>query len=801
VGRHVILPALERIREEKNLMRKLLCALCSALALLGCSMHDTGAEDQNVRTLEWTAHWIGDPHAAEAPQPNSWFCYRNCFNLQHGPQEATARIAVDSKYWLWINGKLVVFEGGLKRGPTPTDTYYDNVSIREFLREGENTIAILLWFFGKDGFSHKNSGMPGLLFQAEVDHHSVISDSTWRVVRHPAYADTKEPHPNYRLSESNVRFDARFDMPSWTAPGFNDSLWERPVEMGHPPVPPWSRLFERPVPLWKHSGMREYENRDELPVFSDGQRIVATLPCNIAVTPYLEIDAPEGSIVRIRTDNYGRNERSRNIRTEYVARAGVQQYEALTYMNGHEVYYDIPSGVRIVRLGYRESSYDTDFTGSFACDDSFYTVLWRKAQNTVKVNMRDGIQDPDRERAQWWGDAVNVLGQIFYCCDSSAHSLVRKAILNLVDWQRSDGALVSPVPSGSWDKELPCQMLAAVGTKGFWNYYLFTGDDETIKYAYPHVRDYLNLWSIGPDGLLVHRPGDWDWVDWGGNRDHSMIEHGWYCMALESAAKMARVCGKADDARELISRRAALVDSVKQKCWNGRDYRSPGYADKSDDRANGLAVVAGIADTSMWDSIGRLLDHHSFASPYMEKYVLEAFFLMGDADGGLHRMKKRYRAMVESDISTLWEHWYRAAGSYNHGWAGGPLVILSRCVLGVAPLTPGYETYQVMPQMGHLRTIDATVPTMKGAISVSLERDDSTFVLRLTSPPATTAVVGIPKYRDHPLEQISVRHRVIWHATDPGEEVDGIRFQGENASFVTFLVEPGEWEFKASASL
>ena len=82
------------------------------------------------------------------------------------PQTLTARIAADSKYWLWINGRLVVFEGGLKRGPSPYDTYYDPVEIAPYLQNGENTIAVLVWHFGKSGFSHVNSGLAALLFEA-----------------------------------------------------------------------------------------------------------------------------------------------------------------------------------------------------------------------------------------------------------------------------------------------------------------------------------------------------------------------------------------------------------------------------------------------------------------------------------------------------------------------------------------------------------------------------------------------------------------------------------------------------------
>lgn len=38
-------------------------------------------------------------------------------------------VAADTKYWLYVNGKLLVIEGGLKRGPTPTGGYYDVVDL------------------------------------------------------------------------------------------------------------------------------------------------------------------------------------------------------------------------------------------------------------------------------------------------------------------------------------------------------------------------------------------------------------------------------------------------------------------------------------------------------------------------------------------------------------------------------------------------------------------------------------------------------------------------------------------------
>nr|MCU0451528.1 hypothetical protein [Bernardetiaceae bacterium] len=67
--------------------------------------------------------------------------YRQQFELNGPPGGVVARLAVDSRYWLWANGQLVVFEGGLRRGPNPRDTYYDEVDLSAYLKPGQNTLA------------------------------------------------------------------------------------------------------------------------------------------------------------------------------------------------------------------------------------------------------------------------------------------------------------------------------------------------------------------------------------------------------------------------------------------------------------------------------------------------------------------------------------------------------------------------------------------------------------------------------------------------------------------------------------
>ena len=69
-----------------------------------------------------TAYWITADDSLRNRQ-NTWIEFRKDFMLKKTLRKVEARIAADSKYWLWVNGTLAVFEGGLKRGPNRTDTY------------------------------------------------------------------------------------------------------------------------------------------------------------------------------------------------------------------------------------------------------------------------------------------------------------------------------------------------------------------------------------------------------------------------------------------------------------------------------------------------------------------------------------------------------------------------------------------------------------------------------------------------------------------------------------------------------
>ncbi|MFA6858678.1 MAG: alpha-L-rhamnosidase C-terminal domain-containing protein [Bacteroidales bacterium] len=721
-------------------MKKIIISLGMMAAVWAFCLDANGRNPnrQEAQAEEW--QWRGKRITSSKCQnaSNTWMKFETSITLTEIPAIVKAAIACDTKYWLWINGERAVFEGGLKRGPTPEDSYYDVVDIAPFLMKGENKIEVLTWFFGKEGFSHKSSGVAGLVF--DCPGIGLFSDKSWKSTLETAYENTPSDNPNYRLPESNIRYNATIEK------GITGST----LEIGAAESAPWNKLYPRPIPLFKDYGVREYENRPTNDSKTAAKRIEGTeewieckLPYNCHVTPILDIDSEEeGKLIKIQTDNYDYlGQDGISVRAEYVTKAGRQSYESLGWMNGHTVRYMIPKGVTINSLSYRETGYDCDFTGKFSCSDPFFEKLWAKAERTLYVTMRDTYMDcPDRERAQWWGDAVNESGEAFYALSSSAADLTKKGMLELVSWQRPDGVLYSPVPSGNWYKELPGQMLASVGYYGFWNYYLNTGDKLTIEKVIDGVRSYLDVWKLKPDGTLEERHGDWYWGDWGKLQDKQLLFNAWYYLALKGYGNMAKVTLRREEAEWAESAMKAFREAFNKAFWDGNGYRTKDYEGSYDDRAQALAVVGGLADKEKYPQLEKVFETSFLASPYMEKYVIEAMYMMGEQEKGLERMKRRYDNMInDSPFTTLYENFGQGNdendyGTRNHAWSGGGLTILAQYVCGISPLEPGWKKILIRPALSGLTFVSTENVTVAGKYAISIRREGKSFNMNLEIP-------------------------------------------------------------------
>ncbi|MBQ7637918.1 MAG: glycoside hydrolase [Clostridia bacterium] len=726
---------------------------------------------------DWTAKYIWD--ASDGTEENVWMCFRKTVELSDAPEELTAFISADSRYWLYINGENVVFEGGVKRGPSVEDGYYDSVPIGSYLKPGKNIIAVLVWYWGKDtSYSNTDSGRGGFLFEAG----SILSNSGWKVKRHPSYGnDDGGTQPNYRLPESNIYYDASKEPGNWLSPDFDDSLWENATENGTGGCAPWGRLYPRAIPLLKDYGLKDYENSGEYKnrTFAFKKSITLDVPYNAQCTPYLKISAKAGKKIRIMTENTLIG----SVSDTYITKDGVQEFEALGWFNGEHITYEIPAGVTVLELKYRETGYDTAFSGIFTCENEKLNVLWQKSLRTLYVTMRDNFMDcPDRERAQWWGDVTNEMAMSMYSLDSNAYLLYQKGVASMLG--HIDGGtnvLQTVVPINQDYFELPMQQLA--GICGFWTYYLYTGDADFLRTVYDPAVNYVKLWTIGSNGLVEHRPGSWDWMDWGDGADTAAIENAWYYYALSCICSMAKVIGR--DVGD-ISEAMDKIKNSYRSLWTENGYKSG--SGKPDDRANALAVLSGLADEKDYDVIAKVLSEVENSSPYMEYYVLEALCRMERYDDALTRMLKRYDGMISYDYSTLWEYWNRVTGTLNHAWSGGPLVIMSKYFAGVRPIKAGYREFIIKPQTTVSNRLNCIVPTIKGYVRMSCVNEDGRLVLDAEVPGETKAYIYVP-YEDG--ETVDCNKTTVYRdgCFIPSGDVC---FEGARDGFIVFSVDCAE---------
>lgn len=704
---------------------------------------DSISEYQSISTEskdDWMAKWIWNKE--NLTENNTWMCFNKKVTLDKVPEKLIADISADSKYWLYINGETVVFEGSVKRGPDKNSGYYDSVDIAPYLTEGENSICALVWFWGdQKNYSYNSSGQGGFIFEAIGNELTIVSDNTWKVKKNDAYIDSPLYQPNYRLPEYSVYYDAREEFGDWLNNAFDFSSWENATEYADGGEGAYGKLYPRGIPMLKDFGLTDYENSKDYEKYTVknllGEKITVDVPYNAQLTPYLKVVAPAGKTIRITTENTPLGA----VSTTYVTKDGEQEFESLGWFNGEHITYDIPYGVTVISLKYRETGYNSEICGDFKCDDEFLNSLWQKSLRTLYVTMRDNFMDcPDRERAQWWGDITSEMYMTMYAMDSNSYLLYQKGVQAMISHTDDSKVLQTVVPICEDFFELPVQQLA--GVVGFLSYYEYTGDKALIEKVYTPILDYLKLWDMGENNLVVHRQGSWDWPDWGKNADMTCIENAWYYYALSSIEGMANILENDKDIPFITERKESIEKGYKN-LWTENGFKSDD-TENPDDRANALAVLSGLASKEQYSTIKNVLTTTQNASPYMEYYVLESLCKMGEYKAAYDRIKDRYADMVSADYSTLWENWDMYWGTKNHAWSGGPLVIMSKHFAGITPLETAYGKVKIDPQYGLQNRMSCTVPSVKGLITLDYEKVSDNYVINLTLPQDMNTVLYIP---------------------------------------------------------
>ncbi|MCF7731385.1 MAG: hypothetical protein K9N23_06850, partial [Akkermansiaceae bacterium] len=188
---------------------------------------------------------------------------------------------------------------------------------------------------------------------------------------------------------------------------------------------------------YRAEGMNDYGLKDYVYTSKDlphseakPWKLVCQLPYNAQYTMWIRVKADAAGKV-IEFDSSNPLMRCTTPVQKITTVAGEQVYEMPEWTAGEGAIYTIPAGVTVLAVKFRETGYDTQFAGSFSCNDADYNTLWKKATRTLYLCLRNNcfMGCPDRERGEWQGDAVLEMEECFYALDLSSHKLAKNFML------------------------------------------------------------------------------------------------------------------------------------------------------------------------------------------------------------------------------------------------------------------------------------------------------------------------------------------------------------------------------------
>ncbi|MBI4578333.1 MAG: alpha-L-rhamnosidase N-terminal domain-containing protein [Planctomycetes bacterium] len=217
--------------------------------------------------VNWQAKWIWLDD--EAGPRNLYLCARRDFDLTDTAGAAfRLHVSADSRYRLYVNGEWI--------GDGPARSFYwaqqfDTYDVGDLLRDGANTLAVLVSHYGEGTFQYDPSGQAGLLVQLErsneprgSSHRSdeprglsprisgewrpiLTTDESWQVRRHDGYL-----RPTMRIScqmPFEEMVDGRLLPPDWMAPAGRLPDAGPAKVIGPVGTPPWTTMVGRSVPF------------------------------------------------------------------------------------------------------------------------------------------------------------------------------------------------------------------------------------------------------------------------------------------------------------------------------------------------------------------------------------------------------------------------------------------------------------------------------------------------------------------------------------------------------------------------
>ena len=402
--------------------------------------------------------------------------------------------------------------------------------------------------------------------------------------------------------------------------------------------------------------------------------------------------------------------------------------------------------------------FDTN-AASFESSSPALNQIWSLCRNSMQILTFDGVYvDGDRERTPYESDS--------YIHQLSSYAVDREFSLSRYSFEYLLG-------HPTWPTEWKFHMIFMA-----WADYLQTGNTDLLYRHYNDLKPDLLAWAATGDGLIKGFPAfpqktNSDVVDWPvTDRDGFIIKKGeylnwtnsvnnaFYYRSLQIMANIATAIGRQDDAANYTAMAAQVYKSYNKVLWN---RKSQSYVDgvgttHSSAHANFFPLAFGLVPAKRQAAVINYLHSRIAAddgmppSVYGAQYLMEALFQSGDTDTALALMTtngpRGWLNMINMGSTVTTEAWNfsdKPNLDWNHAWGAAPGNLISRFVLGVRPITPGYGQILIQPQLGSMLSyVRGTVPTIRGPVSIQVTNAPGIYQIMLNVPGNVSATVSLP---------------------------------------------------------
>ncbi len=669
---------------------------------------------------------------------------------------------------------------------------YLSYNIKENLGKGENIIGTILGngFYNPASYWCEGFGSPRFLGQIHITYvdgteQVIISDESWKASKSPVIMD---------LLYDGEHYDARLEQPGWSAPGFDDSEWEKAAIRKSPE----GKLVAHLSPTDR---VMEVLSPEKIERLEDGR---------------FRVDFGQEISGWIRLVNVT-GEAGRKIDINYICESAMGENSYTMKGGGPESYSprftwfvfseaeisNWPGELKPDQIRAEAVYTNIRTTGKFECSNDLFNKINRIWWRSQTDNMHGGVASdcPHRERAPYTGDGQVACVTVMHNFD--ARTFYSKWIQDILGAQNPDNGYV---PNGApWQPG--CGGGVAWGAAMNimpWEFYLHYGDVSILERNYEGMKGYIRYMLTWTDdnGIMFSqapsrkKPNRWmnlgDWVAPGNLPPDEMVHTFFLWRCADLTARTAMAIGKADDADYYSS----LAENTRKAFYSRfYDEEKGTYGPYG---GNVFALKMGVPEEQKDRVVAALRSDLKANDDHLDTGIFGTQFLFEVlSENGLHELAYKimnqrtmpgYGWWIEQGATTTWEQW-NGSGSRNHPMFGGGLVWFYRKLAGMNadPCQPGYRHIIFRPQIATgIEYASYSNDTPYGTAGIGWHKQDGRLIVDITVPVGAEASVYIPAFSEKEIKENGKKIKQSRH----------INFLKMDGGYAVYKVRSGNYSFE-----